>query len=168
MAKSSPEILAKARALFEAGKSLREIETATNVNYVTLSRLAKKEGWKKGELKQLVSSMARNKAHFETLEAVQKETVSELADSDAKRILNFKSRRDKIAELAYDRIESELLTCEVQHVKPLIEAADKAGVMVEIAPRFNPNATTINNTNAQQNNTVDAEQDAIIKRVLYG
>jgi hypothetical protein len=72
-------------------------------------------------------------------------------------ILRFKNKRDKIIDLAFDRIASELPSCEVQHIKPLIEAADKTCIMAEIAPRFNPNSgTKINNTVAQQNH-VDGE-----------
>jgi predicted transcriptional regulator len=168
MAKPTPEILAKARALFEAGKSLREIEADTGISPATLSRISKKEGWKKDELKQLVSSMAQDRVTFETLEATQKEVVSQLVDDDVKRLFNFRKRRDKIAELAYDRLEKEIPFCEVQHVKPLIEAADKVSVMVGDNPRFNPNATTnLTNINAQQNNQ-DTVRDEIIRRVLSG
>lgn len=169
MAKPSQQALNKARVLFEAGKSLREIENATKISRATLDRTSKKENWAKGELRQLVSSMAQDRAHFETLETVQKEVVSQLVDDDSKRLLNFRRRRDKIAELAYDRLEKEIPYCEIQHVKPLIEAADKVSVMIGDNPRFNPNASIVNNnTNAQQNNSAESIRDEIIKRVLSG
>lgn len=145
MAKPTPDILAKARALFEAGKSLREIEFETKISLSMLSRISKKECWVKGELKQLISSMTQDRVSFETLETAKKEIVSQLVNADSERLLNFRKRRDKIADLAYDRLEKEIPFCEVQHVKPLIEAADKVSVMVGDNPRFNPNGTTINN-----------------------
>lgn len=167
MAKPSEQALNKARALFEAGKSLREIENITKISRATLDRTSKKENWVKGELRQLVSSMAHDRAHFETLETTQKEIVSQLVDDDSKRLLNFRKRRDRVAELAYDRLEKEIPSCEIQHVKPLIEAADKVSVMVGDNPRFNPNASIVNNnTNAQQNNSAESIRDEIIKRVL--
>jgi hypothetical protein len=92
-----------------------------------------------------------------------------IVDDEKKRLLNFRNRRDKIAELAYDRLEKEIPYCEIQHVKPLIEAADKVSVMVGDNPRFNPNASIVNNnTNAQQNNSAESIRDEIIKRVLSG
>jgi predicted DNA-binding protein YlxM (UPF0122 family) len=77
--------------------------------------------------------------------------INEVVTNESERIFKFKTMRDKITEKAFNRIDRELTDCEVQHIKPLIEAADKTCVMAEIAPRFNPTATTINNLNAQQN-----------------
>lgn len=165
MAKHAPEILAKAKALFEAGKPLRDIETEVKIPFKTIGRIAKKEGWVKGELTQLISSMTQDRVHFDTLEPVQKDVVSQLVSVDSERVLKFRAQRDEIAALVFNRLAIEIPTCEVQHLKSLVEAHDKNCVTVEIAPRFNPNASVINNnTNAQQNN--DSIQDEIISRVL--
>lgn len=154
----------QAKALFEAGKSFRDIEKEIGISRASLNRTSKKEGWQKGELRQLVSSMAQDRVAFETLEPAQKEIVSQLVDDESERILYFKKKREKIADLAYQRIEKSLLSCEDQHVKSLVEAADKVNVMVETAPRFNPNSTTINNVNAQQNN--GGEKPSILVRFV--
>jgi hypothetical protein len=151
-AKVSDEQWEEAKALYKAGKSLRDIEKETGIPRPTIDRKAKKEGWTKDELRQLVVDMTRDKVTFETLNETEQKVVSKIVTEDASREIKFKSMRDKIAEKAFMRIDNELDFCEVQHIKPLIEAADKTCVMAEIAPRFNPTATTFNNLNAQQTN----------------
>ena len=42
------EIWNKARALFEQGLSLSQIELETNINKTSISKQAKKENWEKG------------------------------------------------------------------------------------------------------------------------
>jgi hypothetical protein len=76
----------------------------------------------------------------------EQKVVTKESDKTAHYIM----RRERISDLAYDRIEKELPNCEAQHIKSLVEAADKVNVMVETAPRFNPNSTTINNSNGLQ------------------
>lgn len=133
------------KLLFEAGKSLNEIELETGFNKGSISRQAKKDGWKKGKLQPFILDAVRAKEELATPEL-------HLVAVESDRILGLKKKRDSIADKAFERIEKELKDCEVQHIKSLIEAADKTCVMAEIAPRFNPNSTTINNVNAQQNN----------------
>lgn len=146
-AKFTNEQWAEAKALFEADKSFREIEKETGINYKAVERKAKKEEWQKGILSQQIAVMARVKADFVTMTPSQQKIVTKESD----KLAPFVEKRTKIAHLAYDRIANELESCEIQHIKPLVEAADKVNVMVETAPRFNPTATTINNLNAQQN-----------------
>jgi hypothetical protein len=120
---------------------------------VISAKKAKKDNWQKGRLQPLIQDAVRIQEAFTTLS--QPELAAVISERDD--ILRFKNKRDKIIDLAFDRIASELPSCEVQHIKPLIEAADKTCIMAEIAPRFNPNSgTKINNTVAQQNH-VDGE-----------
>ena len=134
----------KARALFEAGKSFREIEKETGLNYKTVERKSKSDDWIRGILSQRIEDMARVKADFVTLDVSQQLVVTTESD----KLANFIIRSEKIGNLAYDRIEAEIKSCEVQHIKSLVEAADKVKVMVGAAPRFNPVASTqISNTN---------------------
>ncbi len=153
VAKVAIEKWDEARALYKAGKSLREIEKETGIPRPSIDRRAKKEGWTKDELRQLVAGMTRDKVVFETLNETEQKVVSKIVTEDASREIKFKSMRDKIAEKAFKRIDSELDLCEVQHIKPLIEAADKTCVMAEIAPRFNANAGT-NITNQQNTQAI--------------
>jgi ribosomal protein S11 len=171
MAKSTPDDWLKARALFEAGKPVREIQDETGIPFNTVNYRAKKEGWKKSKLVQVIADRARVLD-----EVVQQENVfvqlnqaeQNVVLIESERLRNFRKRRDKIADLAYDRLEKEIPDCGVQFVKLLIEAADKVSVMVGDNPRFNPNAATnLTNINAQQNNP-DSVQDEIISKVLNG
>lgn len=151
----------QAKALFEADKSFREIEKETGINYKAVERKAKKDKWQKGILSQQIVAMAQVKADFVTMSPSQQSVVTKESD----KLAPFIEKRTKIAHLAYDRIEKELSKCEVKHIKSLVEAADKVNVMVETAPRFNPNSTTINNNvNAQQNN--GGEKPSILVRFV--
>jgi hypothetical protein len=77
MAKPTELQWQRAKSLYEADKSLREIEKETNINYRTIDRQAKKEGWKKGSLSQLIVDAARVQKEFVTLDATQQQIVSQ-------------------------------------------------------------------------------------------
>ena len=65
--------------------------------------------------------------------------------AEANRVLHLKSRRDKISEMFFDKIEQDLMECETRDVKGLADSLDKICITAEIAPRFNPNSgTTVN------------------------
>lgn len=142
----------KAKIMFEMGKSLNQISNELGIDKGNISKKAKKDNWQKGKLQPLIQDAVRVQEAFTTLS--QPELAAVINERDD--ILRFKNKRDSIIDLAFDRIANELPTCEVQHIKPLIEAADKTCVMADIAPRFNPSSTTINNTVAQQT-VVDGE-----------
>ena len=138
---------AKAKVMFEMGKSLNQISNELGIDKGNISKKAKKDNWQKGKLQPLIQDAVRVQEAFTTLSRPELEAVVNERDN----IIRFKNKRDKIVDLAFDRIASELPTCEVQHIKPLVEAADKTCVMADIAPRFNPNSgAKINNTIAQQ------------------
>lgn len=72
----SKESLDKAVALFRSGKSPRECEKLTGVNYRKIDREAKIRGVVKGDLSQLVSSMADNEANFGSLSVAEQGIVT--------------------------------------------------------------------------------------------
>jgi hypothetical protein len=144
----------QAKIMFETGKSLNQISNELGIDKGNISKKAKKDNWQKGKLQPLIQDAVRVEEAFTTLSQLELAAVINERDD----ILRFRNKRDKIVDLAFERIASELPTCEVQHIKPLIEAADKTCIMAEIAPRFNPNlGTKINNTVAQQNHVADGE-----------
>lgn len=51
----SADLWVQARSLFEIGKTLRDIQAATGINFGSLSRKAKAEGWVKGGMQELVA-----------------------------------------------------------------------------------------------------------------
>lgn len=148
MAKPTAEQWRTAKALHESGKSLREISNLTNIAFTTIDYRAKKEGWNKGIIEQLIVDKIRVETDFRTLDSVQQQVVQKEVD----RALKLTAKRDLIAMAAFDRIHAEMPTCEARDIKSLVDAADRVCVMSEIAPRFNA-PPVINNTNAQQNNS---------------
>lgn len=76
MAKANEADWARAKALFEAGKSLREIGDAVGIPYKTIDNRAKRENWNKGVLAQLITDTARVSKEFGTLEMAQQQVVS--------------------------------------------------------------------------------------------
>ncbi len=144
----------QAKIMFELGKSLNQISNELGIDKGNISKKAKKDNWQKEKLQQLIQNAVRVEEAFTTLSQLELAAVINERDD----ILRFKNKRDKIIDLAFDRIANELETCEVQHIKPLIDTADKTCIMAEIAPRFNPNSgAKINNTVAQQNHVADGE-----------
>jgi hypothetical protein len=89
MAKVKPEVWAKAKALREAGKSLREIEKLLNIPFMTISDRAKKEEWEAGKTVQLIKDTIRVESEIRTLEAVQQEVVRDEVDKNVKMIEFF-------------------------------------------------------------------------------
>lgn len=148
--KTMPQQWATARALYEADKSLRDIEKATGLDYSNLAKKAKSENWQRGVLPGLILDTVRASEELTTL----KEEITllnlpqqEVVNAEVKRITGYRQRRDTIAHIAYNRIETELQNCEPFLIKQLVEATDKVGVMVEIAPRFaTPGSLNLQNT----------------------
>ena len=67
MAKATSADWEKAKALFESGKSLSEINAETGIDRATVLKRAKKDGWEKGIYQQLIVDSARVKAEISTL-----------------------------------------------------------------------------------------------------
>lgn len=151
MAKPTAEQWAKARALYEAGKSLREIEKETKINYRTVDRMAKKETWNQGGLSQLIHDTARVKAEFVTLEMSQQAIVSK----EVARILDGK---EFYATNARKAVKMGLVALSKDPtpagMKTVMDGM-KTGMIVEGLVPFYPAPASISNTNtnAQQNNT---------------
>jgi hypothetical protein len=72
MAKATPQLWAQAKALFETGKSLSEISSATGIDRALISRKAKKEGWQKGIYQQLIQEPIDCKIVADTLVSTMK------------------------------------------------------------------------------------------------
>ena len=87
-----PEAWDKARALFEAGKSLRDIEQQTKIPKGTIEYRAKKEDWQKGCLGQLITDKSSVDAKFQSLNQTQKTVV-----------LNEVERLNKLKEFFSDK-----------------------------------------------------------------
>ena len=70
MAKANPATWAKARAMFEADKSFRDIaKNCPPLDSSNIAKVAKKEGWQRGLLPQLIIDKARVEAESARIDA---------------------------------------------------------------------------------------------------
>jgi hypothetical protein len=161
MAKATPELWAQAKALFEAGKSFREIDEATGINYKSVERASKKDVWQKGILSQLIIDKVRIDAKIVTLEQAQKDVVTKEVAERLKHIEFFTKAGLKVASMAIRSMGDEPTPTDCKVVsETLINTMKVSGVV----PYYNT-PTTINNTNAIQS-THDSVRSEIINRVL--
>lgn len=73
------EIWNKARALFEQGLSLSQIELETNINKTSISKQAKKENWEKAKIQQLKADIKAIDKEKSTLDVKINTTVEKLS-----------------------------------------------------------------------------------------
>jgi len=161
MAKATPELWAQAKALFEAGKSFREIDEATGINYKSVERASKKDAWQKGILSQLIIDKVRIDAEIVTLEQTQKDIVTKEVAERLKHIEFFTKASLKVSQMAVRSLGegSTPMDC-----KAAMETLKTGMVVSGVVPYYNT-PTTFNNTNALQLNH-DSVRGEIINRVL--
>ena len=143
MAKTTPADLEKAKALFEAGKSLSEINAETGIDRATVSKRAKKDGWEKGIYQQLILDGSRVKAEISTLSSTVLNVVEKEIEERTKHIQFFTNAAIKNVQ------ESMSLQCVDQS-----EFKARADTILKGKETVfgKESAMVINNTNAQQNN----------------
>lgn len=146
MAKPTPEAWAKARALFELGKSYRDISKVLKIPVTTLSDRAKLETWKKGELVQLIADGVRVEATIRTLETEQQDTVREAVSKQLEGLEFYATNARKVAKMGMVALSKDNTPANSKVVMEMM----KTSMIVEGIVPFYPNAI-INNTNAQQN-----------------
>jgi hypothetical protein len=79
------EIWNKAKALFEQGLSLSQIELETNINKTSISKQAKKENWEKAKIQQLkadIKAIDKEKSTLDVKINTAVEKLSKLSDFD--------------------------------------------------------------------------------------
>ena len=142
-----PEIWAKARALFEVGKSLSAINLETGIDRAAISRKAKKDCWIKGEQQQLIVDAARVKAKLSTLEPVLLSVVDAEITERTKHIQILNNMTLKNLSVMNKKVDADF---EMNEHKLFQETINKAS---EQLLGKDPQ-TVINNTNAQQNKPI--------------
>ena len=140
-----PEAWAKAKALFEIGQSLSKIFLATGIDRAAISRRAKKDGWIKGEMQQLIVDAARVKVELSTLEPLLLSAVVKEIDERTKHIQILNNMTLKNLAIMNKKVNEDF---EMNEHKLFQETVNKAS---EQLLGKDPQ-TVINNTNAQQNN----------------
>ena len=160
MARATANQWAQAKALYEAGESLRDIENETKINNGNISRRAKKEGWTRGKLQQITADKVLNliekKAIDERITALSKHEreIVEVAVIDMLSLSNyFHDAGREVAEIALQALREEPTP---NNAKATMEAL-KAGRIVTGLDAMHASAAVINN---QQNTQAIIEGEA--------
>ncbi len=161
MARATESDWTMARALFEAGKSLNEISTATGIDRATISKKAKIELWEKGKLQQLISDGVRVAEQISTLDSTAQKIVVDSIDEAARLREFYLKASQRVSQLAIRSLGTAPTPIECKVVSETLVNTMKVSGMV---PYYNAPAT-INNTNAMQVNH-DSVRSEIISRVL--
>ena len=161
MAKATPQLWAQAKALFETGKSLSEISSATGIDRALISKRSKLEGWQKGIYQQLIQDGARVASELSTLESTVKQVVVEGIDELTKTREWFSKAGLKVASMAVKSMGNDPKPIDCKIVADTLVSTMKVSGVVP----YYPAAATINNNNAVQVNH-DSVRDEILKRVL--
>lgn len=165
MARATPELWARAKALFETGRSLSEINAETGIDRALISKKAKADKWEKGVYQQLIQDGARVASEISTLESTVQQVVVKDIDELTKAREFFSKAGLKVASMAVKSLGEKPKPGECKVVADTLVSTMKVAGVVP----YYPAGTTINNTNAQQNNNgEDNVRDEIIKRVLAG
>ncbi len=141
MAKSTLADWQKAKALFEAGKSLSDINKDTGIDRATVSKRAKNDGWKKGLYQQLIVDGARVKAEISTLDSTVLTIVEKEIEERTKHLQFFTHAAVKNVQ------EAMSMSCEDQSDYKLRADTILKGKEAVLGKEA---STVINNTNAQQ------------------
>jgi hypothetical protein len=160
MARATANQWAQAKALYEAGESLRDISEKTKIDNSNISKRAKKEGWERGILPQIAKDKARilieKKGVDEKITALlphQREIV-ENAVIDMLSLSNyFHDAGKEVAEIALQALREEPTS---YNAKATMEAL-KAGRIVTGLDAMHASAAVINN---QQNSQAIIEGEA--------
>ena len=174
MAKATPEIWGKARALFEADKSFRDIaKHCPPLDSSNIAKIAKKEGWQRGVLPpiirdkarvdaefttvlpRLISDKVRVDAEFTTLLPQQQEVVVREIDERNKHIKFFTSATIKNCKTMMQKVDDDADFADHKLVQDTLSKGKETVLGKEPAQ-------VINNTNAQQNNN---DKDYVINIV---
>lgn len=86
MAKASEDIWEKAKALYEKGDSLRDIEKEVGIPYKTIDNRAKVHGWGKGILAHHIADSVRVQQEFGTMDLAQQTVVSQEVNKQVQRM----------------------------------------------------------------------------------
>jgi len=160
------------KAFYERGLSLAEIVARPEVNIKSRSQISRKaasEGWKKGtEKEQLVTQEAQTKQSLkniqekkETFNATELYVHNELVSKQLEGMEFYATNARKVAKVSLSSLAKDQTAAKAKIAMETL----KTGMVVEGLVPYYPNAATINNTNAQQNNG-EPEQITKIERVI--
>lgn len=139
-----------ALALFATGKSPRECEKLTGIPKSTIDREAKKRGVIKGSMGQLIADKVRVEAEIGTLDGTLRDVVNNEVNKQLEGLEFYATNARKVAKMGMVALSKDNTPANSKVVMEMM----KTGMIVEGIVPFYSNSTTINNTNAQQNNPI--------------
>lgn len=162
MAKRGSHDWDKARLLFELDKPFSFIEKETGINKGTISKRSKKEAWERGkatavaqkasEVEEYKSTLTQQQLHFFNEEVIQRTEFAKKLSEFSEKVMNKAEELISVTQNGND-------------FKAIVDGVDKHSVTVGFNERHAPKAeTTINNTNAQQNNVAPSDVLEAIRR----
>ncbi|MGB4498358.1 MAG: hypothetical protein WBI40_06645 [Methylococcaceae bacterium] len=167
MARATANQWAQARALYEAGEPLRDIESATGIDNSNISKRAKKEGWNRGVLPQIIDDKVLNliekKAIDERITALlpQSREIVETAVIDKLTLANyFHDSGKEVAEIAMQALRDEPSTYNAKNTMETL----KTGRIVTGLDAMHASLATINNL--QQTNIEERKGENGFKLVF--
>jgi hypothetical protein len=138
----------EALALFASGKSPRECEKLTGIPKTTIDREAKKRGIAKGSLGQLIIDKVRVEAEIGTLSVPELAVVTSEVNKQLEGMEFYQTHARKAVKMGLVALSKDPTPV---GMKTVLDGM-KSGMQVEGLVPFYPNATSINNTNAKNNN----------------
>lgn len=156
-----PDSWDKARALFEAGKSLRDIEQQTKIPKGTIEYRAKKENWQKGFLGQLIVDKSTVDAQFQSLNQTQKTVVLNEVERLNKLKDFFSDKAIDVSNVALKSLERNPSTKAAFETMQTLEKGMKVSGVV---PYYSNQANTKNDVN--QNDKLDPLFATALKRAV--
>lgn len=146
--KISDQVWKKAEALRKAGKSYGSIAKELNIPMTTLHDRSKKNEWDSNKTEGLIADAVRVESQIRMLEPEQSEVVRKEVEKILEARDFYATNARKVAKAALSGLAKDVSP---MNAKTTMEVLHK-GLVVEGVVPYYPNATTINNTNAQQNN----------------
>ena len=152
----------RARALFEAGWSLREVSKETHIDNSNISKRAKKEGWSRDNLPRIISDAVRVQEEITALNLPQQTVVT----AEIARIIEAKefyaTNARKVVKLGITALSKEPTA---QSMKIVLDGM-RTGMIVEgVVPFYPDKSAIISNTNTQPNETITIIHSPTVARV---
>lgn len=148
--------------MYEAGKSLRQIAAETFIDHSAIGKMAKKEGWERIDgIPQLIQDAVSVEARKSTLLPQQLDIVDKAVEKQLEGMQFYNTHARIVAKKAVDSLNENMVPMTARQVMQTL----KDGMVVEGLVPYYPNAQTINNTNAQQNNSPSEMLKEIAERL---
>jgi mRNA-degrading endonuclease HigB of HigAB toxin-antitoxin module len=138
----------RARAYYEAGLTLRDIEKKTGINYAVISKKAKKQQWQQGANADYIEAKVTIAEKKATKNATEIQALDEIADeaiSNKKLVFNVTTKALKKVEALIDEITNP------NDLRTIVEMADKASLTLGVNARHSNQQINVQ-TNTQVNN----------------